>query len=168
MVMTTMILELVAEEQSELLWFKKIESVFHISNYTVACQIKFATCTLQGNSLTWWNSYVKTVTRDGAYAMTWKTLKTMMTDKMFPEESDMIEKYVGGMIHRSVMETMPKTMKDSIEFTTELMDKKISTLVERQAENKRKLHNNDQAQQLPPKKQSVAIAYTVGSGDSRL
>nr|GEU99423.1 putative reverse transcriptase domain-containing protein [Tanacetum cinerariifolium] len=27
-------------------WFKKIEYVFHISNCTVACQIKFATCTL--------------------------------------------------------------------------------------------------------------------------
>ncbi|GKE68358.1 hypothetical protein Tco_1526430 [Tanacetum coccineum] len=26
-------------------WFKKMEYVFHISNYTVTCQIKFATCT---------------------------------------------------------------------------------------------------------------------------
>ncbi|GKB92641.1 hypothetical protein Tco_0964913 [Tanacetum coccineum] len=41
-------------------WFEKMESVFHISNCTVACQIKFATCTLQGEALTWWNSHVKT------------------------------------------------------------------------------------------------------------
>ncbi|GKE45196.1 hypothetical protein Tco_1472480 [Tanacetum coccineum] len=34
-------------------WFKKMESVFHISNYTVACQIKFATCTLLDSVLTW-------------------------------------------------------------------------------------------------------------------
>ncbi|GKE01675.1 hypothetical protein Tco_1389658 [Tanacetum coccineum] len=34
-------------------WFEKTESVFHISNCTVACQIKFATCTLFGNALTW-------------------------------------------------------------------------------------------------------------------
>ncbi|GKC04563.1 reverse transcriptase domain-containing protein [Tanacetum coccineum] len=34
---------------------------------------------------------------------------------------------------------------------TELMDKKISTLAERQAENKRKLDNNNQAQQQSPK-----------------
>ncbi|GKC42063.1 hypothetical protein Tco_1059785, partial [Tanacetum coccineum] len=27
-------------------WFEKIESVFHISNCTVTCQIKFYTCTL--------------------------------------------------------------------------------------------------------------------------
>ncbi|GJV26445.1 hypothetical protein Tco_1379140 [Tanacetum coccineum] len=34
-------------------WFEKMESVFHISNCIIACQIKFATCTLQGNALTW-------------------------------------------------------------------------------------------------------------------
>ncbi|GKD71723.1 reverse transcriptase domain-containing protein, partial [Tanacetum coccineum] len=132
-------------------WFKKMESVFHISNCTVACQIKFATCTLQGIALTWWNSHIKTVTHDVAYAMPWKTLKKMMTDKyclrgeikkleaemwnlkvkgtdvvgynqrfqelalmcdrMFHEESDMIEKYVDGlpdMIYGSVMATKPK------------------------------------------------------------
>nr|GEZ47673.1 hypothetical protein [Tanacetum cinerariifolium] len=75
--------------------------------------------------------------------------------RMFPEESDKIEMYVGGlpdMIHRSVMAFKPKTMQDVIEFATELMDKKISTLAECQAENKRKLDNNNQAQQQPPKK----------------
>ncbi|GKA67204.1 hypothetical protein Tco_0767012, partial [Tanacetum coccineum] len=52
---------------------------------------------------------------------------------MFPEESNMIEKYVGGlpdMIHGSVMASKPKTMQDAIEFATELMDKKINTLAE--------------------------------------
>ncbi|GJX41674.1 hypothetical protein Tco_0256664 [Tanacetum coccineum] len=32
-------------------------------------------------SLTWWNSHIKAVTQDVAYAMDWKTLKKMMTDK---------------------------------------------------------------------------------------
>ncbi|GKD55658.1 hypothetical protein Tco_1289045 [Tanacetum coccineum] len=36
-------------------WLEKMESVYSISNCTVACQVKFATCTLQGNALTWWN-----------------------------------------------------------------------------------------------------------------
>ncbi|GKA73178.1 reverse transcriptase domain-containing protein [Tanacetum coccineum] len=94
----------------------------------------------------------------------------LMCARMFSEESDKIEKYVGGlpnMIHGSVMESKPKTRQDSIEFATELMDKKISTLAERQAENKRKLDNNNQAQQQPPKKQGVAIAYTAGSGERK-
>nr|GFB28788.1 reverse transcriptase domain-containing protein [Tanacetum cinerariifolium] len=93
-----------------------------------------------------------------------------MCASMFPEESNKIEKYVSGlpdMIHKSMMASKPKTMQDAIEFTTELMDKKISTLVERQDENKRKLDNNNQAQQQRPKKQGVAIAYTAGSGERK-
>ncbi|GKB73300.1 reverse transcriptase domain-containing protein, partial [Tanacetum coccineum] len=65
-------------------WFEKMEFVFHISNCIVACQIKFATCTLLRNALTWWNSRVKSVSHDAAYGMTWKTLKKMMTDKYCP------------------------------------------------------------------------------------
>nr|GEW89065.1 RNA-directed DNA polymerase, eukaryota, reverse transcriptase zinc-binding domain protein [Tanacetum cinerariifolium] len=65
-------------------WFEKMESVFSISNYTIACQVKFATCTLQENSLTWWNSHVKTTTPEAAHAMPWRTLKKMMTDKYCP------------------------------------------------------------------------------------
>ncbi|GJX52181.1 putative reverse transcriptase domain-containing protein [Tanacetum coccineum] len=66
-------------------WFENMQSVFHISNCTVACQIKFATCTLQENALTWWNSHVRTVGHDVSYAMAWKTLKKMMTDKYCPK-----------------------------------------------------------------------------------
>ncbi|GKE15705.1 reverse transcriptase domain-containing protein [Tanacetum coccineum] len=175
-------------------WIEKMESLFHISNCTVTCQVKFATCTLQGNALTWWNSHVRTVRHDVAYAMPWKTLKKMMTDKyclrgeikkleikmwnlkvkgtdvlsynqhfqelalmcgrMFPEEFDEVEKHVGGllnMIHSSVMASKPKTMQDAIEFATELMDQKIRTIAERQAENKRKFYYNNQTQQQPPR-----------------
>ncbi|GJV79286.1 reverse transcriptase domain-containing protein [Tanacetum coccineum] len=94
----------------------------------------------------------------------------LMCDRMFPEELNEIEKYVGGlpdMIHGSVMTSNPKTIQDAIEFATELMDQKIRTFAERQAENKRKLDNNNQAQQQPPKKQGVAIAYTTGSGERK-
>ncbi|GJV56170.1 RNA-directed DNA polymerase, eukaryota [Tanacetum coccineum] len=167
-------------------WFERMEIVFRISNCTVENQIKFATCTLLGSALTWWNSYVKTVGHDVAYAMTWTNLKKMMTDKYCPrgeikklevemwnlkvKESDKIEKYVGGfpdLIHESVMASKPKTMQDAIEFATELIDKKISTLAERQVENKRKLDNNNQAQQQPPKNQGVAITYTAEPGERK-
>ncbi|GKF96858.1 putative reverse transcriptase domain-containing protein, partial [Tanacetum coccineum] len=65
-------------------WFKKMESVYSISNCTIACQVKFSTCTLQGNALTWWNSHVKTTTPEAAHAMPWRTLKKIMTDKYCP------------------------------------------------------------------------------------
>ncbi|GJZ83120.1 reverse transcriptase domain-containing protein [Tanacetum coccineum] len=141
-------------------WFEKMESVFHISNCAVENQVKFATCTFLGNALTWWNSHMKTVTQDVAYAMDWKALKKMMTVKycprgeikkleielwnlkvkgtdvasytlrfqelalmcgrMFHEESEEVEKYVGGlpdMIRGNVMSYQPKTMEKAIEGT---------------------------------------------------
>nr|GEX24493.1 reverse transcriptase [Tanacetum cinerariifolium] len=61
--------------------FERMETMFCISNYTVENQIKFATCTLLGSALTWWNSHVMAVGPDVAYSMTWKNLRKKMTDK---------------------------------------------------------------------------------------
>ncbi|GJY35621.1 hypothetical protein Tco_0420999 [Tanacetum coccineum] len=103
------------------------------------------------------NSYMKTVTQDVAYTMDWKTLKKMMTVKycsrgeiieelalmcgrMFHEESDEVEKYVGGlpdMIRGNVMSYNPKTMEKAIEFANDQMDQKVLTIYERQVEQKR-------------------------------
>ncbi|GJV95998.1 putative reverse transcriptase domain-containing protein [Tanacetum coccineum] len=91
---------------------------------------------------------------------------------MFPEEIDQVEKYIGGLpdtIHGSVMATKLKTMQDAIEFATKLMDKKINTWAERQADNKRKSDDtarNNQNQQ-PNKRQNTRRAYAAGNGDRR-
>ncbi|GJY19080.1 hypothetical protein Tco_0390571 [Tanacetum coccineum] len=94
----------------------------------------------------------------------------LMCGRMFPEESDEVEKYVGvlpDMIYGSVMASKPKTMQDAIEFETEPMDQNIRTIAERQAENKRKFDDNNQTQQPPPKKQNVARAYSAGSSKKK-
>ncbi|GKE64757.1 reverse transcriptase domain-containing protein [Tanacetum coccineum] len=65
-------------------WMEKMESVFNISGYTVGNQVKFATCTLLGVALTWWNSHVKAVGLAVSYDMPWKTLFNMMTAKYYP------------------------------------------------------------------------------------
>nr|GEU74665.1 hypothetical protein [Tanacetum cinerariifolium] len=107
-----------------------------------------------------------------SYAQRFQEL-ALMHKRMFPEESDKIEKYVGGllnMIHESVMASKPKTMQDAVEFTTELMDKKICTFVERQTENKRKYEDtsrNNQNQQQQNKRQNTGMAYTAGSGEKK-
>ncbi|GJZ32385.1 reverse transcriptase domain-containing protein [Tanacetum coccineum] len=62
----------------------------------------------------------------------------LMCGRMFPEESDKVEKYVDG-------------LPDMIQGT----------------ENKRKLDNENQAQQQPPKKQNVARAYSAGSSEKK-
>ncbi|GJU19234.1 reverse transcriptase domain-containing protein [Tanacetum coccineum] len=97
-----------------------------------------------------------------------ETELALMCVRMFPEEADKVERYVGGlpdMIHGSVMASRPKTMQDAIEFATELMDQKIRTFTERRAENKRK--SDDTSRNNLPKRQNVAQAYTVGSGERK-
>ncbi|GJU32578.1 reverse transcriptase domain-containing protein [Tanacetum coccineum] len=66
-------------------WFKKMESVFHISGYTVKNEVKFATYTLLGAALTWWNGHVRTLGYDASYAMTWGTLKKKLTNNYCPK-----------------------------------------------------------------------------------
>ncbi|GJY26964.1 hypothetical protein Tco_0401690 [Tanacetum coccineum] len=166
-------------------WFERIDSVFYISNCAVENQVKFATYTLQGIALTWWNNHVKTVGHDAAYSMPWKILMKMMTAKycprndlasytqrfqelalmcgrMFPDKSDKVKKYVGGlpdMIQGSVMASKPKEMHDTIEFTTE------------QIENKRKQDDNfrdNQNQQQQNKRQNTGRAYTLSEHTSNI
>ncbi|GJR00400.1 hypothetical protein Tco_0523384 [Tanacetum coccineum] len=134
---------------------RRMESIFHISNCTVENQVKFATCTLHSVALTWWNTNVKT-----KLEMKIRDLKVKGTDltsytqcfqelallygRMFPEEFDKIEKYVGylpDMIHGSVVASKPKTMQDAVEIETELIDKKIRTFAECQTESKRKFED---------------------------
>ncbi|GJV63823.1 putative reverse transcriptase domain-containing protein [Tanacetum coccineum] len=194
-------------------WVEKMESVFLISSCTITSQVKFASCTLQGSALTWWNSHVRAVGQDVAYTMPWTALKRMITDKycprgeikkleseywnlkvrgtdlmtynqrfqelalmcdrMFPEESAKVERYVGGLpdlIHGSVKASKPQSMQEAIEFATEIMDKKMLTAAECQAENKRKFEDtsrNNQNQQQPFKRNNVARAYTAGPGDNK-
>ncbi|GJV55073.1 putative reverse transcriptase domain-containing protein [Tanacetum coccineum] len=124
-------------------WFERMETVFRISNCSVESQIKFATCTLLAGALTWWNSHVMTVTHDVAYSMTWVNLKKKMTDKYCPRNE----------------------MK---KLEAELWNLKV---IERQAENKRKLENtsrnNQNQQQQQNKRQNTGRAYTAGSGDKK-
>ncbi|GJT82216.1 reverse transcriptase domain-containing protein [Tanacetum coccineum] len=75
------------------------------------------------------------------------------------------------MIHGNIVASKPKTMQEAIEMATELMDKRVSTIAERQAENKRKFENtsrnNQNQQQQQNKRQNTGRAYTAGSGDKK-
>ncbi|GKF47947.1 hypothetical protein Tco_0141198, partial [Tanacetum coccineum] len=144
---------------------------------------------LHSVALTWWNTHVKTVGHDAAYGMPWKALMKMMAGKYCPrneikklemeiwdlkvKESDKIEKYVGGlpdMIYGSVVASKPKTLQDAIEIETELINKKIHTLAERQTESKRKFEDtsrNTQNQQQQNKRKNTGRAYTARTGEKK-
>nr|GEZ82367.1 hypothetical protein [Tanacetum cinerariifolium] len=122
-------------------WFKKIESVFHISGCAVENQVKFTTCTMLDAALTWWNGHVSTLGHDAAYAMTWEALKKKLTDKYCPKgkikklEIELwnlkVDKYISGLpdnIHGNVMSARPKTLDEAIEgYTTGPGEKKAYT-----------------------------------------
>ncbi|GKF50501.1 reverse transcriptase domain-containing protein [Tanacetum coccineum] len=86
-----------------------------------------------------WNLKVK-VTVVVAYNQHFQEL-ALQCDRMFPEETDKIERYVGGMpdlIYSSVVASKPKTMQEAIEMANDLIDRRNNTLAERQEGNKRK------------------------------
>ncbi|GJR18491.1 putative reverse transcriptase domain-containing protein [Tanacetum coccineum] len=96
--------------------------------------------------------------------------------RMFPEESDKIERYVGGlpdMIYGNVVASKPKTMQEAVEMATELIDKRVSTIAERQAENKRKSegnanNTNNQKGTGSGKNTAPAKVYAVGRAGTNL
>nr|GEZ13073.1 hypothetical protein [Tanacetum cinerariifolium] len=166
-------------------WCERMESVFHISNCTAENQVKFATCTLHSVALTWWNTHVQAVGHEelkvkgtdlASYTQRFQEL-ALLCGRMFSEEADKIEKYVGGlpdMIHGSVVASKPKTMQDAIKIATELMDKKVRTFTERETASKRKLENTSrttrnlqQQQQHSNKRQNTGRVYTAASGEKK-
>nr|GFA79945.1 hypothetical protein [Tanacetum cinerariifolium] len=74
------------------------------------------------------------------------------------------------MIHGRMGASKPKTMQDAIEIATKLRNKKISTLVECQTVNKKRLDNtskNNQNQQQPNKRQNTSRDYTARHGEKK-
>nr|GEZ79411.1 hypothetical protein [Tanacetum cinerariifolium] len=166
-------------------WLKKMESVFYISGCAINNQVKFATCTLLGAALTWWNGYVRTFGHDAAYAMTWGTLKKKLMDKyclkaytqrfqelalmcikFLADETEKVDKYISGLpdnIHGNVMSAIPKTLDETIEWANDLMDQKLRTYAERQNESKRKANDSPRNNQQKPYKKvkgNDVAAYT--------
>nr|GEY64942.1 hypothetical protein [Tanacetum cinerariifolium] len=125
-------------------WVEKMESVFRISGCAVENQVKFATCTMLDVALTWWNGHVKR-NDVGGYTQRFQEL-TLMCTKFLSDETEKVDKYISGLpdnIHGNVMSARPKTLDFAIELANDLMDQKLRTYTERQAENKRELDNNN-------------------------
>ncbi|GJT52853.1 reverse transcriptase domain-containing protein [Tanacetum coccineum] len=120
-------------------WFEKMENVFRISICSVENQIKFSTCTLlvdlkkkitdkycSRNEMKTleaelWNLKVKGIDVIG-YNQRFQEL-ALLCVRMFLEDSDKIERYVGGlpdMIHGNIVESRPKTMQEAVEMAIEL------------------------------------------------
>ncbi|GJU55311.1 putative reverse transcriptase domain-containing protein [Tanacetum coccineum] len=132
-----------------------METVFHISNCSVENQIKFSTCTLLAGALDVGNSHCRICCSEDCFVMrmTWTNLRKKMTDKYYPRNE---------MKKLKCLASKPKTMKEATEMASELMDKKINTIAERQAENKQKFDDTSKNNQNHPqhnKRQNTGRAY---------
>ncbi|GJX10612.1 putative reverse transcriptase domain-containing protein [Tanacetum coccineum] len=128
----------------------------HNSGEGLRRPVQPATCAAQ----TWWNGHVRTLGHDAAYTMTWGTLKKKLKDKYYPkgeikklkielflaDEIEKVDKYISGLpdnIHGNVMSARPKTLNDAIELANDLMDQKLRTYAERQAQVKIRLYTGN-------------------------
>nr|GEW45946.1 putative reverse transcriptase domain-containing protein [Tanacetum cinerariifolium] len=89
-------------------WIENMESVFQISGCAIENQVKFATCTLLGAALTWWNGQIRTLGHN-AYTMTWEILKKKMKENGLPDD-----------IYGSMKASKPKTLDETIELANNL------------------------------------------------
>ncbi|GKC56780.1 hypothetical protein Tco_1084378 [Tanacetum coccineum] len=100
-------------------WIEKMESVFNISGCAIENQVKFATCTLLGAALTWWN------------------VNPDMYQVFAANEIKKVDKYISGLsdnIYGNVKSSKPKMLDETIELANDLMDQKLRTYAERQIE----------------------------------
>nr|GEZ38723.1 reverse transcriptase domain-containing protein [Tanacetum cinerariifolium] len=144
-------------------WLEKMESVFHIIGCTVDNQVKFATCTLLGAALTWWNGHNLRVKENdvAAYTRRFQELALICT-KFLADETEKVDKYISKLpdnIHGNVMSARPKTLDETIELANDLMDQKLQTF----KKNCPILKNNGNANGNGGAR---GKAYVLGGGDS--
>ncbi|GKE12914.1 putative reverse transcriptase domain-containing protein, partial [Tanacetum coccineum] len=99
---------------------------------------------------------------------------TLICTKFVANETEKIDKFASGLpnnIYGNVKSSKPKMLDEPIELANDLMDQKLRTYAERQANNKRKAddssRNNHGHQQQPSKRQNVAKVYNMGYGEKK-
>nr|GEV83486.1 hypothetical protein [Tanacetum cinerariifolium] len=105
-------------------WFEKMENTFDISECAEGMKVKFATATLHGRALTWWNSQVATLGREVVKLYIKRFLEIIKGEKT---------------------SSRPATFNEAVRMAHTLMEEKIQAKNERIVEGiKMKWENNNQ------------------------
>ncbi|KAF5809902.1 putative retrotransposon gag domain-containing protein [Helianthus annuus] len=67
-------------------WFEKLESVFEMCECPEARRVKYATGTLEGLALTWWNAQVQMLGLVAANATPWENFKEMIREEYYSRD----------------------------------------------------------------------------------
>ncbi|GJR76716.1 putative reverse transcriptase domain-containing protein [Tanacetum coccineum] len=145
-------------------------SQFSISNGCVLRNSEFATCTLLGAALTWWNGPIRTLGPE-AYAMTWEVLKKKMTDNLCQRNGE-ADKYITEThLWEPSNSARPRRWMRTIEVGQQLDRSETSAPTQKGSLTKRKAddssRNNHGHQQQPFKRQNVAKVYNMGTGERK-
>nr|GEV19228.1 hypothetical protein [Tanacetum cinerariifolium] len=99
---------------------------------------------------------------------------TLICTKFVANETEKTNKYICGLpdnIYGSAKASKPKTLDETIELASDMMDLKHRTYAERQTNNKRKaddsFRSNYGHQQQPTKRQNITKIYNIGSGERK-
>ncbi|GJZ78590.1 hypothetical protein Tco_0643427 [Tanacetum coccineum] len=131
-------------------WFKKIESVFRISDCVEDTKVRFVVVTLQGPALNWWNTKVATMGLETVNQMPWTEMKQLMTaefnelalmcPRMVEPERVKFDAYIQGLtdnIKGEVTSSKPANLSEAVRMAHKLMDQKSQARDERILEGKK-------------------------------
>ncbi|GJY43303.1 putative reverse transcriptase domain-containing protein [Tanacetum coccineum] len=65
-------------------WIEKMESVHDMSGYSIDQKVKYTAGSFMSKALTWWNSQIRTLSREVAVSMSWNDFKCMMIQEFCP------------------------------------------------------------------------------------
>ncbi|GKA84902.1 putative reverse transcriptase domain-containing protein, partial [Tanacetum coccineum] len=65
-------------------WIEKMESVHDMSGCSIGQKVKYTVGLFVGKALTWWNSQIRTLSREVAVSMSWNDFKFMMIQEFCP------------------------------------------------------------------------------------
>ncbi|GKD51484.1 reverse transcriptase domain-containing protein [Tanacetum coccineum] len=65
-------------------WIEKMESVQDMSGCSIDQKVKYTAGSFMGKALTWWNSQIRTLSREVAVSMSWNDFKFMMIEEFCP------------------------------------------------------------------------------------
>ncbi|GJV35859.1 hypothetical protein Tco_1408336 [Tanacetum coccineum] len=132
-VLESVVLELVVPDRQRpklLGWFEKLESVFRISDCKERDKVKFATATLQGRALTWWNGRIASMGIDAANGTPWTEVRKWMTEEFLHElimvepKQVKVEQYIRGLsknIRGDVTSSRPAGIDEAVRMAYQLM-----------------------------------------------
>ncbi|GJV32083.1 putative reverse transcriptase domain-containing protein [Tanacetum coccineum] len=127
-------------------WIEKMESVHDMSGCSIDQKVKYTTGSFVSKALTWWNSQIRTLSREVAVSMSWNDFKCMMIQEFSPShkmqklESELWNHAMVGAGHAAytdrfhelarlvphlVAATEPKTMQKAVQIYGALTDEAV-------------------------------------------